>query len=123
MTAAGKIQTARLGAGTIVLYATVPFDDGDRWAPSVRRDRGTYAGRVVAVETVLVKLPGDIRAQRWYDVTLTSAADRRPVSAAALRARYSVTIRCSPAQTWWLASASAKWRAFLGLTPGQVVSS
>lgn len=109
MTATGKIPTAQLRPGDVVLYATHPHPQGDRWAPSSGKDRGTYAGRVVTLDAVWVNRGVTRRSQRFYDVTLTSAADP---------GGRGVTIRCAPSQTWWLASASRKWRAFLGMAEG-----
>lgn len=102
-TAHGKVVTARLTTGTIVLYAA--SYSGTHWIPATRKGDGTYAGVVESITPVLV--PGGRRAQRWYDVVLSSPSEGSGGS--------TVTVSCSPAQTWWLAAASAKWRAFLSL--------
>lgn len=103
-TAHGKVVTARLTTGTIVLYAA--SYSGTHWIPATRKGDGTYAGVVESITPVLV--PGSRRAQRWYDVVLSSPSQTAGPTV-------TVTVSCSPAQTWWLAAASAKWRAFLGL--------
>jgi hypothetical protein len=106
MTAHGKITTNKLRPGDIVLYAA--SYNGEHWIQATRKDHGTYAGRVESIRAEMERERGTRRAQRWYLVTLARAPFDQT-------GEHVVTVKCSPASTWWLAAASRKWRTFLGL--------
>jgi hypothetical protein len=93
MTAIGKITAASLRVGDVVLIEAAR--DGSSWVPAIRKGNGTYAVRVTFVGRTAER--GRARVTLDYGLALETN-DR------------TAHMVVSPSQTFWLGSASRKWR-------------